>query len=69
MAEAGRLTPCQRYPAPFTRDGRLAPGLRAVAVDLCGSCPVLDAYAEEAGESWHVWGGRDRGAEPVRGDE
>lgn len=38
VTEAGRLTPCQRYPDPFTRDGRLAPGLRAVAVDLCGSC-------------------------------
>lgn len=57
----GQLTPCAQHGgylwlADDAED-------RAIAVKLCRPCPVLKACgqaAEETGEKWGVWGGRDR---------
>lgn len=57
---AGAPTPCRAVPDPFTSDDAAD---RRAATELCGGCPLRDLcrdYAAEAGESWGVWGGRDR---------
>ena len=59
-ADAPRLTPCQREPAPFMSDER---AVRAAAARACTGCPVRGLcaeYAAAAGERFGVWGGEDR---------
>lgn len=65
-ASAGRATPCLTAPEAFTSDG---PRERATAAQRCHACPVAHlcrTYADAAGETWHVWGGHDRGGEQAR---
>lgn len=68
LAEAGRVTPCQRDPHPFT--GEVGKPERDLATGLCRTrCPVVDLcrdYAERAGESHHVWGGQNRHSMDLR---
>lgn len=59
IADAGRSTPCQVDPDPFTSDD---PEERQQAAQACAGCPALDAcrhYAQTAEEPFHVWGGID----------
>lgn len=59
-AVAQTMTPCRVDPDPFTSDD---PGQRADAAQACSGCRVRDAcwdYADAQGETWGVWGGRDR---------
>ena len=59
IANAGRSTPCQADPNPFTSDD---PEERQEAAEACAGCPVLLAcrhYAQTAEEPFHVWGGID----------
>ena len=62
LAAAGGSVPCGEYGAHdlWTSDHLEE---RKLAVARCQTCPVLaacGAAADEAGEQWHVWGGRDR---------
>ncbi len=56
----GDVIPCGPEPAPWYADN---PVMRAEAAQRCIGCPVLNlcaSVADEAGERWGVWGGRDR---------
>lgn len=57
---AGAPTPCRVVSDPFTSDYAAD---RKTAAGLCGGCPLRELcgdYVAEAGESWGVWGGRNR---------
>ena len=63
LLDRGLRPPC----APPAPDWWLSddPGDRAAAARLCTGCPVLDACAaaaDENGEVFGVWAGRDRGS-------
>lgn len=61
LNEAGRSSPCQVDPQPFTSN---SPSERRQAVVACRTaCPALEAcsrYADAQPEAWHVWAGDDR---------
>jgi len=62
LARAGRSTPCQRDPEPFTSEWQTE---REDAAAACALCPVrrpCALYAAAASESHHTWGGVDRGS-------
>jgi len=55
-----KIVPCGLDPGPWYGD---TPAERAEAAQRCIGCPVLNvcaSAADEAGERWGVWGGRDR---------
>ncbi len=55
----GDVIPCGPEPAPWYADH---PVMRAEAAQRCIGCPALNlcaSVADEAGERWGVWGGRD----------
>ena len=64
LATDGRRPPCGQYGISqwWLSDD---PRRRAMAARRCTGCPVLDACdaaADEAGERFGVWAGRDRGS-------
>ena len=67
LVDHGRVPECARCPDDWASDAP-AP-VRRDAVEACGHCPVLGpcaAYADAAGETCHVWGGRDRTPQPTK---
>lgn len=68
LAADGGSVPCGEYGGHelWTSDHAKD---RALTVERCQVCPTLAACAaaaDEAGEQWHVWGGRDRTKKPQR---
>ncbi|MEP7738116.1 WhiB family transcriptional regulator [Nocardioides sp. 31GB23] len=60
LAQAGRPTPCQVDPDPFTSDERAERQEAALACQPCPARGLCLDYANASAESWHVWGGIDR---------
>jgi hypothetical protein len=71
LEATGRRPLCRQHPDQWDADA--TPSTRAEAAKACDFCPLLQpcaTYADLAAETFHVWGGRDRGKpdyEPPKG--